>query len=34
VILIIGIACFVFVLGKIEPIPDPAPRTIAPVPAA
>jgi ACS family D-galactonate transporter-like MFS transporter len=34
VILLIGIACFVFVLGKIEPIPDPAPRAVAPVPAA
>jgi hypothetical protein len=25
VILIVGIICFAFVLGKIEPIPDPAP---------
>jgi ACS family D-galactonate transporter-like MFS transporter len=33
VILVIGIVCFVFVLGKIEPIPDPAPRVDVPVPA-
>ncbi len=32
VILLIGIFCFVFVLGKIEPIPDPAPSAI-PAPA-
>jgi len=25
VILLVGIVCFVFVLGKIEPIPDPEP---------
>jgi sugar phosphate permease len=34
VILVIGIVCFVFVLGKIEPIPDPEPVTAAPVTAA
>lgn len=32
VILVIGIFCFVFVLGKIEPIPDPAPHAV-PAPA-
>lgn len=32
VILLIGIFCFVFVLGKIEPIPDPAPHAV-PAPA-
>jgi len=32
VILVIGIVCFVFVLGKIEPIPDPEPAaSVAPV---
>jgi sugar phosphate permease len=34
VILVIGIICFVFVLGKIEPIPDPEPVAAAPVTAA
>jgi sugar phosphate permease len=34
VILVIGIVCFVFVLGKIEPIPDPEPVAAAPVTAA
>jgi hypothetical protein len=33
VILVIGTVCFVFVLGKIEPIPDSPPRANAPVPA-
>jgi dipeptide/tripeptide permease len=32
VILVIGIVSFVFVLGKIEPIPDPQPQG-EPVPA-
>jgi len=32
VILLIGIFCFVFVLGRIEPIPDPAPSAV-PAPA-
>jgi sugar phosphate permease len=34
VILVIGIVCFVFVLGKIEPIPDPEPVATAPVTVA
>jgi len=34
VILVIGIFCFVFVLGKIEPIPDPAPAATVPAAAA
>ncbi len=33
VILVIGIIAFVFVLGKIEPIPDPQPHAPAPLPA-
>ncbi|MBJ7311473.1 MFS transporter [Rugamonas sp. CCM 8940] len=33
VILVIGIISFVFVLGKIEPIPDPEPAAPAPLPA-
>jgi hypothetical protein len=31
VILIIGIVCFAFVLGKIEPIPDPEQASASPV---
>lgn len=34
VILLVGIVSFVFVLGKIEPIPDPEPAAPTPAPAA